>query len=59
MENNKRKYNLGWALLKLWMCYEVVMVHAWSDSAYPGGVTPANVTTNVNADVRGMKHDCL
>jgi len=24
------KYNLGWALLKLWMCWEVVMVHAWN-----------------------------
>ena len=24
------KHNVGWALLKLWMCWEVVMVHAWN-----------------------------
>ncbi len=24
------KYNVGWSLLKLWMCWEVVMVHAWN-----------------------------
>ena len=31
-----KKYNLGWALLKLLMCYEVVMVHAWDAWACPG-----------------------
>ena len=41
METGLKKYNLGWALLKLWMCYEVVMVHAWNAWAYPGEVTPA------------------
>ena len=29
------KVNLGWALLKLLMCWEVVMVHAWNPSIYP------------------------
>lgn len=26
----KKTFNLGWAILKLWMCYEVVLVHAWN-----------------------------
>ncbi len=26
----QKRYNIGLALLKLWMCYEVVMVHFWS-----------------------------
>ncbi len=29
------KINLGWAFLKLWMCWEVVLVHAWSSWTYP------------------------
>ena len=33
-----KKYNLGWALLKLWMCYEVVMVHAWTLWENPGQI---------------------
>lgn len=37
------KYNIGWAILKLWMCWEVVMVHAWSAWAYPGNATPAQL----------------
>ena len=41
MREDMRKYNLGWALLKLWMCYEVVMVHAWNAWGYPGEITPS------------------
>ena len=40
MKTEMKNFNLGWALLKLWMCYEVVMVHAWNAWAYPGKVTP-------------------
>lgn len=38
--NDLSKYNVGWALLKLWMCWEVVMVHAWNAWSYPGHATP-------------------
>ena len=36
----KREINVGLAILKLWMCYEVVMVHAWNAWSYPNGVVP-------------------
>ena len=35
-----KEFNVGIALLKLWMCYEVVMVHAWNVWSYPNGAVP-------------------
>lgn len=36
----QKRFNVGLALLKFWMCFEVVMVHAWSLST-SSGVAPA------------------
>ena len=36
----KKEFNVGLAILKLWMCYEVVMVHAWNAWGYQKGEWP-------------------
>ena len=49
MDGGTKKYNVGWALLKLLMCYEVVMVHAWNAWNYPDHVVPAGIGSSASS----------
>lgn len=53
------RFNLGFALLKLWMCVEVVLTHFWNPRAHPIGGNPDGGLNRFFSEMRAYAVPCF